>query len=137
MSLFIVPSIFLLWSLFWVKIKSVTFVTKKYNNIRSNCFVSTVALLCSFYFTKNGADHRSGFHKKTLIDVCYTWVLKIITAPIHSSKLLGHNCSSRVVLVAQKLVLSIVAVFCQNYLNIFHVFAILSTYHESNCYYWK
>ena len=64
----------LLRLLFWVKFINVEVVTQNWNNIGSNVYVSTAALLFTFLITKkSGLSISVHFHKNSLIVTCCTF----------------------------------------------------------------
>ena len=68
------PKHFLLTSLFWVKFIYVAIVTQNWNNIESNVYVSTAALLPIFLITKkSGLSISAHFYKNSLIVTCCTF----------------------------------------------------------------
>ena len=91
----------LLRLLFWVKFINVEVVTQNWNNIGSNVYVSTAALLFTFLITKkSGLSISVHFHKNSLIVTCCTFGrFEIRTLRPNgfknqandTLKLLGHN----------------------------------------------
>ena len=106
--------------LFWVKFINIAIFTQNWNNIVSNVYVSTAALLPTFLITKkSGLSISAHFHKNSLIVTCCTFgrfEIRTLTPNRFKNqtndtlKLLGHNYNHQRRFLKQKLLLSIVAV---------------------------
>ena len=60
--------------LFWVKFINIAIFTQNWNNIVSNVYVSTAALLPTFLITKkSGLSISAHFHKNSIIVTCSTF----------------------------------------------------------------
>ena len=103
----------LLRLLFWVKFINVEVVTQNWNNIGSNVYVSTAALLFTFQTKKSQGFMSVHFYKNSLILTCCTFGrFKIRTLTPNrlkkqtndTLKLLDHNYSHQRGFLKQKIV---------------------------------
>ena len=100
--------------LFWVKCVIIAIVTQNWNNVVSNVYVSTAALLPTFLLTKkSGLSISAHFHKNSLIVTCSTFgrfKIRHLTPNRFKNqtndtlKLLGHNYNHQRGFLKQKIV---------------------------------
>ena len=103
----------LLRSLFLVKFINVGIVTQNWNNIGSNVYVSTAALITSWIRKKSALSISMHFHKNSLIVTCCTfgrfeiWILtpnRFKNQTNDTLKLPGHNYNHQGGFLKQKIV---------------------------------